>query len=145
MLSCSVVSNSLWPQGLYVACSLLCPGGFSRQGYWSGLPRPPPGNLPNPGIEPRSPALQVDSLPSEPLGKSKNTGVSIHPFSRRSSQLRNQTRVSCIAGRFFTNWATREALSQPTLQLIGHDYMLLPGLAHKHQLCNLLPFFPLGF
>ena len=43
--------------------------GFSRQKYWSGLPCPPPGDLPNPGIEPRSPALQVDSLPSEPPGK----------------------------------------------------------------------------
>ena len=38
--------------------------GFSRQEYWSGLPRPPPGDIPNPGIEPRSPALQVDSLPA---------------------------------------------------------------------------------
>ena len=43
--------------------------GFSRQEYWSELPRPPPGDLPDPGIEPRSPALQVDSLPSEPPGK----------------------------------------------------------------------------
>ena len=43
--------------------------GFSRQEYWSGLPCPPPGDLPNPGIEPRSPALQVDSLQSEPPGK----------------------------------------------------------------------------
>ena len=43
--------------------------GFSRQGYWSGLPFPAPGDLPDPGIEPRSPVLQVDSLPSEPLGK----------------------------------------------------------------------------
>ena len=39
--------------------------GFSRQEYWSGLPFPSPGNLPNPGIEPESPALQVDSLPIE--------------------------------------------------------------------------------
>ena len=39
--------------------------GFSRPQYWSGLPRPPPGDLPNPGIEPRSPTLQTDSLPSE--------------------------------------------------------------------------------
>ena len=39
--------------------------GFSRQGYWSGLPFPSPGNLPDPGIEPRSPALQADSLPTE--------------------------------------------------------------------------------
>ena len=43
--------------------------GFSRQEYWSGLPCPPPGDLPSPGIEPRSPALQMDSLPSEPPGK----------------------------------------------------------------------------
>ena len=43
--------------------------GFSRQEYWSGLPFPSPGDLPDPGIEPGSPALQVDSLPSEPLGK----------------------------------------------------------------------------
>ena len=42
---------------------------FSRQEYWSGLPFPSPGDLPNPGIEPRSPALQANSLPSEPLGK----------------------------------------------------------------------------
>ena len=52
-----------------VAQWLICPWGFSRQEYWSGLPCPPPGDLPNPGIEPRSPALQVDSLPSEPPGK----------------------------------------------------------------------------
>ena len=43
--------------------------GFSRQGYWSGLPCPPVGNLPNPGIKPRSQALQADALPSEPPGK----------------------------------------------------------------------------
>ena len=43
--------------------------GFSRQEYWSGLPFPSPGDLPNPGIKPRSPALQADSLPAEPPGK----------------------------------------------------------------------------
>ena len=42
--------------------------GFSRQEYWSGLPFPSPGDLPNPGIEPRSPALQADSLLSETPG-----------------------------------------------------------------------------
>ena len=42
---------------------------FSRQEYWSGLPFPPPGDLPHPGIEPGSPALQADSLPTEPPGK----------------------------------------------------------------------------
>jgi len=43
--------------------------GFSRQEYWSGLPFPSPGDLPDSGIEPRSPALQADILPSKPQGK----------------------------------------------------------------------------
>ena len=43
--------------------------GFSRQEYWSGLPFPSPGDLPNPGIEPGSPTLQADALTSEPPGK----------------------------------------------------------------------------
>ena len=42
---------------------------FFRQEYWSGLPFPSPGDLPNPGIKPESPALQADSLPSEPPDK----------------------------------------------------------------------------
>ena len=44
--------------------------GFSRQEYWSGLPFPSPGDLSDPGIDPRSPALYADALPSEPPGKS---------------------------------------------------------------------------
>ena len=48
---------------------------FSRPEYWSGLPFSTPGDLPSPGIKPRSPALKVDSLPAEPQGKPKNTGV----------------------------------------------------------------------
>ena len=44
--------------------------GFSRQEYWNGFPCPPPGDLPNPGIEPSSPALKAaDSLPTKPPGK----------------------------------------------------------------------------
>ena len=43
--------------------------GFSRQKYWSGLPFPSPGDLPNPGVEPTSPTLQADALTSEPPGK----------------------------------------------------------------------------
>ena len=52
----------------------------SRQEYWSGLPFPSPGDLPNPGIKPRSPILQADSLPFEPPGKPKNTGVGSLPL-----------------------------------------------------------------
>ena len=49
---------------------------FSRQEYWSGLPFFSPGDLPNPGIKPRSPALQADPLPSEPPGKSWDESIS---------------------------------------------------------------------
>ena len=62
-----------------------------------------PGDLPNPGIKPKSPAWQADSSPSEPPEKPRNTGVVAYPSSR------NQTGVSCITGEFFTSWATREA------------------------------------
>ena len=64
---CLVVSDALCPNELQPS-RLLCPWGFSRQEYWSGLPCSPPGDFPNPGVEPRSPVLQVDSLPSKPPG-----------------------------------------------------------------------------
>ena len=53
-----------------VACQAPLSIGFSRQEYWSRLPFLSPGDLPNPGIELRSPTLQADALPSEPPGKS---------------------------------------------------------------------------
>ena len=49
---------TLWPVAHQAPLSM----GFSRQEYWSGLPCPPPGDLPDPGIKPGSPALQADSL-----------------------------------------------------------------------------------
>ena len=54
---------------------------FSRQEHWSGLPFPSPGDLPNPGIEPRSPALQADALPSEPPGKPRKQQNSVKQVS----------------------------------------------------------------
>ena len=60
----SVVSDSAIPWTVVYQASLSF--GFSRQENWSGLPFPSPGDLPDPGIEPRSPALQADTLPSEP-------------------------------------------------------------------------------
>ena len=62
------MSNSLQPHGLY-ATRLFCPWRFSKQEYWSWLPCPPPGDLPDPGIKPGSPAWQVDSLPPSKLVK----------------------------------------------------------------------------
>ena len=68
--NCSVVSYCLGPHGLYIQ-SMEC----SRLEYWSGQPFPSPGDPSSPGIKPRSPALQTDSLPAEPPGKPKNTGM----------------------------------------------------------------------
>ena len=70
-LSRSVISDSFWPQGLWPTRPH-CP--CNTPGYWSELPFPSLGDLPHPGIKPRSPALQVDALPSEPSGKPK-TGL----------------------------------------------------------------------
>ena len=73
-----------------MVCSL--PGSFvhgiSQRKYWSELPFPSPGDLPGQGIEPRSPTLQVDSLPSEPPGKLQGINIftyfyNVKPFSTR--------------------------------------------------------------
>ena len=92
VLSHFVVSDSLWITE-----------------YWSGLPCPPPGVLPNPRREPRSPTLQVDSLLSEPPGKPKNTGVDNLSLLQRIFLVKELNWVFCIAGGFFTSWAPREA------------------------------------
>ena len=68
LFSHSVKTILLWPHGMY-PCQAPLSVEFSRQEYWSGLPFPSPGPLPNPGIEPGSPALQVDSLPPKPPRK----------------------------------------------------------------------------
>ena len=67
MFSCSVVSNSATP--CTVACQASLSMEFSWPEYWSGLPFHSPGDLANPGIEPRFLTLQADSLPSEPPGR----------------------------------------------------------------------------
>ena len=67
MLSRSVVSNAVTSWTVAHQAPLFM--GFSRQEYWSRLPFPSPGDLPDPGIEPGSPSLQTDSLPPEPPGK----------------------------------------------------------------------------
>ena len=81
---------------------------FSGKEYQSGLPCPPAEDLPNPAIELRSSTLQADSLPFEQPGIPRMLVLVAYPFSRGSSQPRNQTRVSCIVGRFVISWATRE-------------------------------------
>ena len=72
-ISCSVVSESLWTVAHQAPLSVE----FSRQEYWSGLPSPSPRDLPDPGIKPGSPALQAESLPSEPPGKPQGTHITL--------------------------------------------------------------------
>ena len=106
---------------------------FSRQEYWSGLSFPSPGDLPNPGIEPRSPSLQVNSLPCEAPGKSKNTGVGTYTFSRGSSQLGGWTWASCVTCGFFTVWATWEAKWKSQTQNVCLIYILLWLYSRRHS------------
>ena len=65
LLSCVLFFVTPWTVAHQATLSM----GFSRQGYWSGLPFPSPGDLPDPGIEPGSPSLQADALTSQPPGK----------------------------------------------------------------------------
>ena len=90
VFSCSVVSDSFRSHG---PARLLCPWGFSRQDYWSGLPC----------------LLRILYCLSHP-GSPRILKWIAYPFSRGSSWPRNWTGVFCIAGRFFTSSATREAL-----------------------------------
>ena len=87
--------------------------GFPRQEYWSGLPFPSPGDLPDPGIEPRSPALQADTLPSEPRGKPQKAEVGMKscPENLRSSDAPSQP----CGGRTHCGDA-RDASSAETVQ-----------------------------
>ena len=65
LLSCVQLFATPWTVAHQASLSM----GFSRQEYWSGLPFPSPGDLPNPGIKPGSPALRADALPPERPGK----------------------------------------------------------------------------
>ena len=67
--------------------------GVRRQEYWSGLPFPSPGDLPDPGIQPRSPSLWADALPSEPPGKP-------HNISCKTSLIVMNSFCVCLSGKF---------------------------------------------
>ena len=94
---------------------------FFRPEYWSGKPFPSPGDLPRQGIEPRSPALQVDSLPAEPPEKPKNTGVGSLSLLQRIFPTQD------------SNWGLlhgRQILYQPIYGLLercGHKALFLNG------------------
>ena len=80
---------SLWT----VAHQTLLSTEFSRQDYSSALPLPSPGDLPDPGIKPRSPALQTNSLPSEPPGKDRGQLLISQERMKRLGQSGNDTQL----------------------------------------------------
>ena len=88
---------------------LYSPSNSPGQNTGVGSLFPSPRDLPNTAIKPRSPTLQTDSLPAEPPASPRRLEWVAYPFSSRSSRPRSRTRVSCIAGGFFTNWTTRKA------------------------------------
>ena len=117
----SVVSDSLWPRGLWPSW-LLCPwdspGGNSGVGCHALLQGVFPAQELNQGLPHYRQILHCLSHP----GSSRILEWVAYPFSRGSSQPRNQSRVSCIAGGFFTSWATREALAILLCVCIVHRY-----------------------
>ena len=111
VLSHSVVSDSSGPHGLQPT-RLLCPWAFSRQEYWSGLPWPPSRDLPDPGIEPGSPALQENSLPAEPSGKPGGfikaqwlgRARTVFSLNKRISLIRPHSSYCCLTGNCLVHW-----------------------------------------
>ena len=121
----------------------------SRPEYSSGQSFPSSGDHPNLGIKPRSPALQVILYQLNHKESRRILEWVAYPFSSGTSWPRNQTGVSCIAGRFFTSWATREAkplircyLTQISLfslfQRLSNPLVMVVGGFHFNILLTLL-------
>ena len=116
---------------------------FSRPEHWSGKPFPSPGDLPNPGIAPRSPALQADSLRTEPIGKpevgpkevptlalatlrlvSKSGAVSIEPLSTEPFELTDFSTTMEFMGRSLLDLSSAPFLHFELFDLIVHASIL---------------------
>ena len=112
VLSCVWLFATPWS----VTCQAPLSMGFSRQEYWSGLPFPPPGELPDPRIEPRSPALQVDSLPLSLWGSPMYICAFYIEGVRIFSSLRNPLRSN---GTRFENVHSRPTLKEGAWNVAG--------------------------
>ena len=95
---------------------------FSRPEYWSGQPFPSPGDLPNPGIEPRSPTLRADSLPVEPQGKPKNTGVDSLSFLQPIFPTREWNRGLLHCRQIFFFYQLRHKRSPRILEWVAYAF-----------------------
>ena len=130
--SCSVMSDSLWPRGLYSPWN--SPGQNTGVGSLSLLR----GIFPTQGLNPGLPHYKQILYQ---LSHKRSPRILVaYPFSRRSSQPRNRTGVSCITGGFFTNWAIREATEESLIQTSYSEVMLL----FKKNLFSILTFQSFG-
>ena len=118
---------------------------FSRPEYWSGYPFPSPGDLPNPGIKPRSPSLQADSLPAEPQGKPNNTGVGSLSLLQQifPTQESNQGLLHCRRILYQLSYQGRRILNSEHSQHLACSAIhpasasvLLPGALLWFPLCQ---------
>ena len=114
---------------------------FSRPEYWSGYPFPSPGDLPNPGIKPRTPTLQADSLPAEPEGKPKNIAVcslSLLQWIFLTQEL-NQGLLHCRLILYQVSYQR-----SPLIFLRNCQMIFQPGytILHSPQLCMRVPISP---
>ena len=96
---------------------------FSKQEYWSGWPFPSPGGFPDPGIEPRSPALQADSLPSEPPGKPNMCLMYVH--------ILNKFLCVCIHTHTHTHTHTHNFSVGSSFKIASHTKLFIPKLDTK--------------
>ena len=106
---------------------------FSRHTYWSGLPCPPPGELPDPGIKPKSPVVQVDSLPTEPPRKPRAPKPTFRAFSSVQSLSRVQLSVTpwtvvCQASLSITNSQSLFKLMSIASVIPSNHLILCPPL-----------------
>ena len=107
-----------------VACQASLSMGFSRQEHWSGLPCPLPGDLPDPGIEPGSPALQADSLPLSHWGS----------LSRQSGVLKSQKKMHRQQQMRVIHWPSKRTVSFLKLRMMS-SLLLSDNLRLNRILC----------
>ena len=131
------MSDSLWPHGLYSP--------WNSPGQNTGVVSRflPQGNVPTQGLNPGLLHCRQILYQMSHKGSARILEWVAYPFSRGSSWLRNWTRVSCITGGFFTNWAIREA---PPNQALFHRPILSLGALHVHPtLCDPMDCSPPGY
>ena len=104
--------------------------GFSRQEYWSGLPFPSPGDLPDPGIEPRVPTLQADSLPSEPQGS--------YSILRMHQKLLVDSPVNGYLGCFLFGVVMNQAAINFHIKIFVWTYLLFLWINTKELNCQVI-------